>query len=85
MPVCLCVYLHQSRHLPLLKGFRNGGSERLTVLHRSAFQKVFSRLVNLHLDHLPIELSPLRYQHLQDTSKHHNEQVSTLKFKHIFN
>lgn len=65
---CVCVYLHQTRHLSLLKRCSNGGSEWLTVLDWSAFQKVFPCLIDVHLNHLPFELSPLRYQHLQDRS-----------------
>lgn len=73
MQVCvyLCVYLHQARHLSFLKWCSNGGSERLTVFYWSAFQEVFSCLVDVHLNHLSFELRPLRYQHLEtrrDTS-----------------
>lgn len=68
----LYVYLHKSRHFSSLKWRSNRGSERLTVLYWSAFQKVFASLIDVHLNHFPFELSPLRYQHLQirsDTSQ----------------
>ena len=62
------VYLHQAGHLSFLKWCSDGGSEGLTVLYGPAFQVVFSCLVDVHLDHLPFELGPLRHQHLQTRS-----------------
>ncbi len=68
--VFVCVYLHQARHLSFLKWCNNGGSERLTVFYRSAFQEVFSCLIDVHLNHLSFELRPLRYQHLEIRERH---------------
>lgn len=80
--MCVSVYLLQARHLSFLKRGSNGGSEGLTVFYWSAFQEVFSCLVNVHLDHLPFELSPHRHQHLQNR----NQIIInvTIKFKNIF-
>ncbi|TNN79955.1 hypothetical protein EYF80_009772 [Liparis tanakae] len=60
---------NRARHLSLLKWFGNGGSERRTFFNRSAFQEVFSCLVDVHLNHLPFEFSPLGHQHLQIKSQ----------------
>lgn len=82
----LCIYLHQTRHRSFLKRCSNWRSKWHTVFYWSAFQEVFSCLVDVHLNHLPFELSPLRYQHLKtrsDTSWQMFQQIlKTLKKNH---
>lgn len=78
--ICVRVYLCQARHLSFLQWCSDGGSKRLTIVDRPAFQEVFSCLVDVDLDHLPFELWPLWHQHLP-TGKEELQMAVHNKFK----